>query len=166
MARGRINAPSKNLRPGNSQHATSQALETPIRIDSTTVPNNKMLEPFRYRPSTVSRKCSQFSAGLEICQITPAIGRKMIMPINKAETVQMFSLKRNSCFRLRNQYCAIVINENTKPTAAYSQPARSNSFTASLFLAPNMDRFTLSALNAPQLLSNSEWLLSSLTGYS
>ncbi len=54
MVKGKINAHSKNRLPGNSQHATNQAVETPTQMDKDRVPKTKITEPFKYRPKTVS----------------------------------------------------------------------------------------------------------------
>ena len=56
MVSGRINAHSKKRRPGNSQQATSQAQETPVKTDKARVPRTRMKDPFKYFPSTVSFK--------------------------------------------------------------------------------------------------------------
>ena len=130
------------------------------------VPNTRIKEPFMYCPRTVLRRCSQFSAGSVRSHRISVIGRNRISPNTNAITVHALSLKRISCFRQRNQYCAILIKYVANPLEVYSQPARSNSFTASAFLAPSIERLTLSALNVPQPFSRSDRLFLIFTGYS
>ena len=81
------------------------------------------------------------------------------------EVVQRFSLNKTSLRKYLGNSFNFSVNDS-KEGLTYSQPALSNSFTASLFLFPRIERFNLSDLNEPQLLRSSDLLLAILTGYS
>lgn len=109
--------------------------------------------------------CCQLAAKLVILPITIAIGMNSNNPMNSDEAVQRFNLNEISLPKLLEN--DLSLNENdSKRVLIYSQPALSNNFTASLLRIPRIDRFILSNLNGPQLFSNSDLLLSILTGYS
>ena len=168
MVKGKINAHSKNRLPGNSQHTTNQAVETPTQMDKVRVPITKITEPFKYRPKTVSLRWSQLSDELPRCQSTSAIGINIKTPINKASAVQVLNLNRTSCFRLRNNLTDEFTNwtKGIFEYAPYSHPARSNNLTASALFLPSTVRFTSSALNEPQLFNKEDLLVPIFTGYS
>jgi len=129
------------------------------------VAKTRTIELIEYVISTVSVMCLQFAVKLPICSITSPIGRKIRKLMKNEEIVQRFNLNKISLYKyLRNSFDFSA--NNSKGRFVYSHPALSKSFTASLFRFPKIDKFNLSDLKGPQLLSKSDLLFSILTGYS
>ena len=74
---------------------------------------------------------------------TIAIGKNIKSPIINEEAVQRLSLNKTSLRKYFGNNFNFSVN-NSKRGLAYSQPALSNNFTASLFLFPRTERFNLS----------------------